>query len=231
MKTTPDDLNAKLAAQGIATETFRRYIATQIGFNRLLASRYRADIAIKPEDVDRKLAEIKQKVDARDALIRSDPRFKGATVYTLLEITLPVEANDAMAAQLLQARAVEAALVAKRFRGCGNAKAAAAGVFNVRFGKPVEVDAGKMPPQMRKALDRAGPGKAVGPMQGKGGIQLIAFCGSRKVKPEIPKFEMPTREQVENSLINEKYDGFEETYLKNARRSYYVEYRDPTVTQ
>jgi hypothetical protein len=42
---------------------------------------------------------------------------------------------------------------------------------------------------------------------------------------------MPTREQVERAVINEKYDKLEEDYLSTARDKIYVEYRDPSYAQ
>ena len=228
LKITPEGLIKKLAEQGIGAETFRRYIAAQTGFNRIVTGKHRNDIAIKPEDIDRKIADIQQKVDTQMAQIRKDPRMKAVTVYTLMEISLPVEANDA---QLLQARAVEAAQVAKQFKGCKDPKAAATGVFNVKFSKAIEADSSKLPKLIKAALDKAGAGKVIGPMRAKNGIQLLAYCGSRKVTPPMPKFDMPTRQQVENALINEKLDVFETKYLKDARGKIYVEYRDPGYTQ
>ena len=228
LKTTPDGLVKKLAEQDIGPDTFRRYIAAQTGFNRIIAGKYRADIIIKPEDIDRKMADIQQKADARMTEIKNDPRMKAVTVYTIMEINLPVEEGDA---QLLQARAVEAVQVARQFTGCKNTKAAASGVFNVKFGKTVEADASRLPKPMKAALDKAGAGKTIGPMRSKNGIQLLAFCGVRKIAPQLPKFEMPTRQQVENVLVNEKFDTYEETYMKDARSKIYVEYRDPGYTQ
>jgi parvulin-like peptidyl-prolyl isomerase len=145
-----------------------------------------------------------------------------------MEINLPVEEGDA---QLFQARAIEAIQVARQFKGCKNAKAAASGVFNVKFSKPLEADASKLPKPMKAALDKAGVGKTIGPMRSKDGIQLLAYCGARKIAPQMPKFEMPTRQQVENALVNEKFDTYEEAYMKDARSKIYVEYRDPSYTQ
>jgi len=228
LKTTPEGLMKQLAEQGIGAETFRRYIAAQTGFNRIVTSKHRNDIVIKPEDIDRKFADIQQKVDTQLAQIKKDPRMKAVTVYTLMEINLPVEANDA---QLLQARAVEAVQVARQFKSCKNAKGAANGVFNVKFSKTIEADSSKLPKPIKAALDKAGAGKVIGPMRAKNGIQLLAYCGARKVTPPLPKFEMPTRKQVENALINEKFDTFEATYLKDARSKIYVEYRNSGHTQ
>ena len=64
-------------------------------------------------------------------------------------------------------------------------------------------------------------------MMSKEGIQLLGFCGSRKITPPKPDFKMPTRQQVERALLNEKYDGLEQKYLRTVRGSVYVEYRNP----
>lgn len=228
MKLTPETLAAKLAEQGIGASAFRNYISAQIGFNRIISAKHRADIKVKPADVDAKLVEIQQTMESRMNQIKNDPRMKPATVYTLMEVSFPIEQMDD---QLLQARAVEAAMVAKRFKGCKNAKAAASGVFNVKFSKPIEADGAKLPKPMKAALDKAGAGRAIGPMRSKEGIQLLAFCGTRKIAPELPKFEMPNRQQAENMLINEKYNGFEEAYMREARKKIYVEYRQPGLSQ
>ncbi|MCB1379554.1 MAG: SurA N-terminal domain-containing protein [Alphaproteobacteria bacterium] len=225
---SPQQLLDRLKKQGISESTFRTYVGAQIGFNRIISAKYREDITVTPEDVDRKYAEIKRDLDAQVSKVMSDPRMKAVTVYTLMEITLPVEGDDSM---LLQSRAIEAATVKQRLKGCGNVRKAAEGVFNVKAGKKIEADASKLPREMRAALDKVGPGGAVGPMRAKNGLQLLAFCGSRKLTPPKPKVEMPTREQVENVLLNEKYDSLEETYMKSARSSVYIEYRDTQYSQ
>lgn len=228
MGTSTADLEARLKKQGIGKAAFRAYVGAQIGFNRIISSKYRTEIKITDAEIDRKLASIKTELTDRVNKVMSDPRMKPVTIYTLMEINLPVEADDAM---LLQARAVEAAQVMQRLKGCGNVKAASSGIFNVKSGKKIEADASKLPKELKAALDKAGPGRAVGPMRVKSGIQLLAYCGSRKLTPPKPKFEMPTRQQVENALINEKYDGFEEDYMKTARNSAYIEYRDNSYSQ
>lgn len=228
MGTDAGGLSAKLKKQGISAATFNEYVGALIGFNRIMSSKNRGAIEVSDSEVDAKMKEIRGKANAQIAKIMSDPRMKPVTVYSLLEINLPLESDDPM---LTQARAVEAAQVVKRFNGCDKAKAATSGVFNVKIGKRFEADAAKLPKQLRAAFDKAGPGKAVGPIRGNNAIQLLGFCGSRKVTPEKPDFKMPTRDQVRRSLISEKYDGLEEDYLKTVRGNVYVEYRDASYAQ
>lgn len=228
MKLTADSLTAKLKSQGVSETSFRTYVSTLIGFNRVMSSKYRTKVEVSDAEVDAKMAKIKGQVNSEMTKIMNDPRMKGVTVYSMMEINLPVEANDSM---LLQARAVEAQQVLQRFKGCGNLRAAAEGVFNVKQGKKFDADAAKLPKAMRAALDKAGVGRAVGPMRGKTGIQLLALCGIRKLTPPKPDFKMPARDQVERGLTNEKYDGLEEQYLKTIRGNVYIEYRNSSYAQ
>lgn len=228
MGTDGPGLVAKLRKVGVGEQTFNRYVSALIGFNRIISSKNREKITVSEADVDRKFAEIKSKVNQETARIMNDPRMKPITVYSLMEINLPLDGEDTM---LLQSRAIEATQVARQFKGCGNARAAAQGVFNVKFGKKFDADAAKLPQQMRAALEKGGVGSAIGPMRGKNGIQLIGFCGTRKITPPKPDFKMPTRDQVRRVLVNEKYDGLEEDYLRTARGTVYVEYRDNSYAQ
>ncbi len=228
MDTTVDGLTARLKKQGVGETAFKRYVGTLIGFNRVFGGKYRSQITVTDAEVDAKMAEITSKANSQLSKIMNDPRMKGVTVYSLMEINLPVEGTDSM---LLQARAVEAQQVLQRFKGCGNLRAAADGVFNVKQGKKFDADASRLPKQLRAALEKAGVGRAVGPMRGKGSIQLLALCGTRKLTPPKPDFKMPTRQQVERGLRNEKYDGLEEQYLKTIRGNVYIEYRNPNYAQ
>jgi peptidyl-prolyl cis-trans isomerase SurA len=228
MKLTPDQLYAKLAAKGISKEAFRDYVKAGMGFNRIIQGKYQQDIKASDAEVDAKMAELKSNISAETAKIMNDPRMKPITVYTLMEINLPIDGDDQM---LLQSRAIEAAQVLQRLKSCNGLKAASEGIFNVKKGKTFEADATRLPPQMKAALDKGGVGRAIGPMRGKDGIQLMALCGIRKITPPKPNFAVPTREQVERAVINEKYDKLEEDYLSTARDKIYVEYRDPSYAQ
>ncbi len=228
MNLTRDQLMAKLKDRGISEASFRRYLQASIGFSRLVSAKYKEDVKVTDAEVDAKMAEIKAEIGSETAKLMSDPRMKPVTVYSLMEIELPIDSEDPM---MMQSRAIEARQVAERLKGCGSVRAASEGIFDVKSGKKFDVDAAKMPKELRQALDKAGVGRAVGPVRSKKGIQLIAFCGSRTITPPKPDFKMPTREQIERMVINERYDSLEAQYLEQARDKVYVEYRDAAYTQ
>ncbi|NJM30753.1 MAG: hypothetical protein HC855_12250 [Rhizobiales bacterium] len=225
-------LEPKLRKQGIGISAMRQYIEAQISFSRLLGTKYQVKVDVNQADVDKKLADIKQRMNARLNEIKKDPRMKPVTVYSIQEIVLPLDnVSEAMANQLIQARAIEAQQIIKRFNGCKNSRAAAEGIFNVKIKKPVEADGSRIPKPLRAALDRAGPGKAIGPGRTQNGVQLIGFCGKRTVTPQLPKVELPTREQVETAAYNEKFAAVEEKYMRDMRKAALIEYKDPSFSQ
>lgn len=225
MQTDVPGLRAKLQAQGIALASVKQYVAAQISFARILSGKYKFKVKVEPAEVDKKMADIKQNLEQKVSAMMNDPRMKAVQVYSILEIDLPVEGGDSM---LLQARAVEAAQLIRNFKGCSTARAAASGIFNVKIGKPIDADAAKIPKRLKQALDKVGPGKAMGPARGGQGIQVIGFCGKRTLQPPKPKYELPTRQQVEVAVSNEKYDAAEEKYMTIMRKGALVEYKDPS---
>lgn len=228
MKLSVEQLYAKLEAKGVSKTAFLDYVKAGMGFNKIIMGKYQQQVKASDAEIDAKLAEVKSSISEQENKILSDPRMKPITVFSLMEVLLPVDGNDPM---LLQSRAIEAAQVMQRLKSCGGLKAASEGIFDVKKGKTFDADASKLPPPMRAALEKGGVGRAVGPMRGKGGIQLIALCGIRKITPPKPNFTMPTRDQLERAVINDKYDKLEEDYLSTARDKVYVEYRDPSYAQ
>lgn len=219
------DVLAKFKAQGVSASAVRGYVASQLAFNRVIGSKG-AKPTVDQVAVEKKYADLK----AEFARIAKDPRMKPVTIYKLQEILMPVEqAGDAMTDQLYYARSVEAQQVMQRYKGCSSAKAAAAGIFNVRVGKILEADASKLPKMLKAALDKAGPGRAVGPVRSKQGLQVIGFCGKRSIAPKMP--DMPSRQAIENSVYNDQFDVFEEAQLKELRKGYVIDYKDTAYAQ
>lgn len=223
--TSVSGLTDKFKSQGVSENALRKYVASQLAFNRIVSAKGERP-KVDDAAVDKKYAELKAEFNK----IANDPRMKPVTVYTVQEIAMPVEQlGDAMSQQLLNARAVEARQFMSRYKGCASARAAASGIFNVKIGKTIEADGGKIPKELKAALDKAGAGKAIGPIPGKGAIQIIGFCGKRTVSPKMP--EMPSRDAIANSVYNEQLDKYEEAQLQDLRQKYVIDYKDATYAQ
>jgi peptidyl-prolyl cis-trans isomerase SurA len=229
LKTDPRGLEALLQKNGIETSSLKQLIGAQIAFSRILQAKYQVKFSVDPSEVDKKYAEIKNDLEQKVSTILNDPRMKPVQVYTIIEIDLPVETpEDPM---LLQARAVEAGQLIQKFKGCGSARAAASGIFNVKVGKTIDAVATKIPGPMKQALDKVGPGGAMGPARGPKGIQVIGFCSKKVVTPPKPKYQLPSRQQVEAFVSNEKFASVEAKYIGEMRKHAYVEYKDPAYAQ
>jgi len=205
-------LAAKLKGKGVSMAALKNLVAAQLSFNRLLDALYKVKVEVDPAEVDKKYQEV-----------AADPRLKPVPIYEIVEVTLPVDkTDDSMAQQLLMARAADAAQFARQFRGCGSLRQAASGIYNVKIGGLMKADGRKLPPTLKAALDKAGTGKIIGPGRSPQGVQLIAFCGKSTVAPPSP-----SREQVQMMLMNKKYDVYEERYMRELRRSAFIDYKDP----
>lgn len=228
MKTDDAGLKAKLGAQGLAVSTLRQYAAAQMSFARLLGAKFHEKVNVDQAEVDKKFASIKSEINGKVAKVLADPRRQPVKVLQLLEVNFPVEGDDP---QLLQSRAVEASQVAAKIKSCSGVRAASAGIFNVQVGKTIEADSRKLPGPLQAQLSARGVGHAVGPMRYKGGIQLLAFCGSRMITPPKLNVQYPTRQQIEAMAMNEKYDSIEAKYVAKMRQTAIIEYKDQSYAQ
>ena len=211
-------LEAKLQERGVALSTLKEFVEASIITRWLLGQA--GDIKVQVSDAE---------VQRRVATITSDPRLKPVVVYEIQQIELPIEKSaDAMAQQLLYARAVEAQQMAQRYKGCGSLRKAAEGIFNVEIGQPVQAAADKMPPEMKQALEEAGTKRLIGPIPGPTGVRMIAFCGRRNVSPPLPP-----RDQLEafarNQIEEERFQVLMERVMRDLRRRSFIDYKDVSL--
>jgi peptidyl-prolyl cis-trans isomerase SurA len=232
LQTDSNGLKGKLKAQGISVAAMRQYLAAQIAFGRLLKGKFKESVEATPEEVDQKLNGYKAEINTNLKKFMADPRMQPITVYQLQEINFPIDGGEGgITNELLQSRAIEANTFLSRFKGCKSSRAASSGIFNVRVGKLIEADGRKLPKQMKSVLDRTKQGRAIGPMRTPNGLQVIGFCGVRKISPPKPKVTYPTRQQAETAVINEKYAKVVTKYSSQFRKGLLIEYRDPSLSQ
>jgi peptidyl-prolyl cis-trans isomerase SurA len=211
---TPAKLKARLKSKGVAYSSLKSQVKSTLALRWLMQSKGAQVGEVSDGDVDRRLRKL-----------NSDPRRQGVTVYLLRQINLPVEnVSSAMGGQLLQARAVEAQQIAAKYRGCSSLRRASNGIYNVKLSNTIQADGRKLPPQMKKALRQAGRRKLIGPMRVRSGIQLIAFCGTKRVEP--PKV---TRAQVKAVMQNEKFGNAADRIMQGLRRKAFIDYKVPSA--
>lgn len=228
LKTDRAGLSGKLSSLGVSEASVVQYSAAQISFSRLLVVKYHVKLSVSPADVDKKFADIKVELQGRAAQMEKDPRRQPVQVLELQEINFPVDGTDP---GLLQSRAIEAGQVAQKIKSCSGYKQASAGIFNVQLGKKIEADARKLPPKMLEIIKQKGVGHAVGPMRYAGGMQLLVLCGSRTVTPPPVNITMPTRDQVQNVALDQRYADAEKKYVALMRKEAVIEYKDQSYAQ
>lgn len=197
----------RLKKGGIVVKTIKQEVESSLSWRRVVRVRFGRRIQVENADVDR---------EYRRAL--QNPR-KSQKFYVLRRILLPLEKGAPQ--ELLRTRLADAQRIIGRFRGCGRIRKAISGIFNVKILGTQTVPREGVPGPLRKVLDRAGPGKAVGPGNSPQGVIIIAFCDRKTVEAE-----QITREAVEQRLLYRKFDRIGQQFLSDLKRDSIIEYKD-----
>ena len=210
-----EKLRQTLKRKGLSLGHLRDYVRTQLLFRAVIGRSGRnLNAKVSDEEVERRLRKI-----------MSSARLKPITVWRLRKVDLPVDdVSPVMRRQLMMARAVEAQQIMRRYSGCNSLKKAAAGIFNVRISKVLDADPGRLPAPLKKALKEAGTRKLVGPIATPKSVQLLAFCGSRTIRPKVPD-RARLKERLRAVIRQEKLSQQVENLMKPLRRKAVIEWR------
>ena len=215
-------LASRLKSQGLSSRLVNSYIATRMSWNRIISNRY-GQQSISDEQVSARTAQFRKELQKQAAQ-------QTVSIYELLQITLPVDrqATPELTNEVARSRLIEADAITRRFKSCATARKATSGVFNVRIGKRLPADPRKMPKQMRRTLDRAGPGSAfvAGVTADRSAVNIMAYCGKRRIAPEAPKI---TADMVKQRLEDERYENLGKSYLRDLAKNAFIEYKDASL--
>ncbi len=208
-------LKAVLRKNGVRLQTLRRYVRSSILF-RIFSARMGRPLKTTVDE---------KEVERRYRQILKDPRLKPVTIYKLREVLLPIDdPNPVTRKQLTFARLAEAQQIMIRYRGCGSLTRITADIFNVRISPLIQADPRRMPKPILKAIRKAGTKRMIGPLRAPKGIQLLAFCGTRKIVPPKPDKKL-IRQMVQAEILNREV----EKIMRQLRRKAYIEYKDPKL--
>ncbi len=76
-------------------------------------------------------------------------------------------------------------------------------------------------PDIQAAIGKAGPGEATPPFTSPAGIEMMVRCDKRA--PEQHKYNLPNRQQVEESLFDDQITMLSRRYIRDLRRNANVE--------
>jgi peptidyl-prolyl cis-trans isomerase SurA len=201
-----DQFRDALKQNGIDPNWIEEQIHTEVAWGMLVNRKFRAGIVITEADID--AAERRQREDA------------GKTEYRLAEIFLSVDdPNDTetvrdSADRLIEQlkKGVDFAEIARQFSQ--SATASNGGVLGW-------VTPGDLPPEIANALQSLQPDSIAGPVRSEGGFHILKLLEQRQVAENGGQ----TREEISNRIMRDRLDSMARGYLRELRRSAYVDVR------
>src|SRR5690606_37511370 len=203
-----EKLKARLGQGGVQFKTLSRQIEAQLAWNGVVRQRFAKQVKVDQKDVDRKFEQVKD-----------NPPGKTQRFFQIQQIILPYDKGASR--ELVYSRLVEAQQLQKNFKGCASIKSAARGIFDVRIRNIGDVPQEAVPEKLRQMMKEMGPGKLTPPNATPSGVELIAYCGNKVIKPDPL-----TREEVEGGLIEQQFSLHAQRYLRDLKRDSLVEYRE-----
>lgn len=138
--------------------------------------------------------------------------------YELMQVLLPLTPDAD--AQAVNRRAREVNEFRNSISSCDDAaqqiKKYVSGVASPRQ----QAIAGQLDPRIRQAIAGVPVGKSSEPIRSERGVEMIVVCGHKAAEGE-----MPTREQIDNSLFEQQLSMMSRRHLRDLRRDAVVVYR------
>jgi peptidyl-prolyl cis-trans isomerase SurA len=151
----------------------------------------------------------------RRALGQSDPND---TVLSLVEVTLPATPQTPVPEQkrlLAQAQQISASV-----KSCGELAKIGRERAPQTSREIPEIKAGDLSPGLRQALLALPIAEASKPLPIQGGIGVVMVCQRKEAKGGLP-----SRDELQESLAHQRLDALARRYLRDLRRSAYVDIR------
>ncbi len=202
---SPSQLGQALGQSGVNVATLRERLKAQIAFGRLVRQQFRAGGGVTEQDL---VAALLKDKDA--------PRQVDATVYDLMEVTVPLPPKPTPSdMSRAEARAAE---LRGRFTSCGEGEALVKKTMNVvirPFGTRMDVE---LPLDAREVLKETAVGRLSGTVRGARGLVMFAVCDKKTVKSTNAAMKA-----LETDLASKKADQFTKQYTRQLRRDAVIE--------
>lgn len=201
-----DQFREALRHNGIDPNWLEDQIRTEIAWGMLVNRKFRAGIVITPADID--AAERRLQEDA------------GKTEYRLAEIFLSVddpnetdtvrESADRLIEQLK--KGVDFSEIARQFSQ--SSTASSGGILGW-------IAPGDLPPEIATAIQGLQPDSIAGPIRSEGGFHILKLLDERQLGQNGGQ----SREDISNRIMRDRLDNLARGYLRELRRSAYVDIR------
>jgi peptidyl-prolyl cis-trans isomerase SurA len=202
-----DQLEKMLASQGVPRSTLESQIRSTIAWGKLVQRRLRPSIEIGQEEID----QVIQRIQAN----AGKPEYLAAEIF--LAVDAPEREDDVrrLADRLYEQIGQGASFPAVARQFSQSAGAAAGGDLGW-------VQQGQLPEELDGALKQLRPGQATRPIRSITGYHILMLRDERTVAAAN---SLPPREQIMNSLGQERLDMLQRRLLRDLRRSAFVDLR------
>ena len=204
---TVETFTKKLAKQGIRLSSLRNQLESQLAWNTILQRRFGNRVKVSEREIDR-----------RHTLLTKKSPTKTTRIVNLKQIVFRYE-NGAPAG-IVRSRFLEAQNMIRQFKGCGSIRRITANFPGVGVRDLPNIPLSGLPPQLVKVLSKIGRGGISPPNRTRTGIELIAYCSRKDLKP--PKI---SKKDVEAALREEQFLLHGTRYLRDLRKEALIDRR------
>lgn len=163
-------LNQVMNQSGVTPDHFKKYIMVQMGWGRLVSSRFRATGMVSEQE-------------AVQRMLKEGGKKPVATEYHLQQVIFVVPASK-RAPGLLAKRRQEANALRSRFQNCSATRQQAKGILDVTVRDLGRIIEQQLPGEWSKDVKAAGTGRTTPPHDTEKGVEFLAVCSTRQVSDD-----------------------------------------------
>lgn len=167
---TVAQMNQMMNQSGITPEHFKTYIMVQMGWGRLISSRFRQEGMISESD-------------AVQRMLKDGGRKPVATEYHLQQVIFVVPAAKRSAA-LMAKRRQDANNLRARFNSCDTTRSQAKGILDVTVRDLGRILEPQLPGEWEKDVKATAVGSTTKPQDTDKGVEFLAVCSTRKISDD-----------------------------------------------
>jgi peptidyl-prolyl cis-trans isomerase SurA len=200
-----ENFRTALAQNGIDPAWIEQQIRTELAWTMLVSRKFRPGIIVTDEDIDNAQRQMRES--------------QGTTQYRVAEIFLSIDdPNDTPAVQEAAQRLLEQLKRGANFGAVARQFSQSASAGN--GGLLGWVGPSDLAPELAAAVETMAPGTVTGPIRSDGGLHIVALVDRRAAQADAL-----TREQISERLVRDRLDLMARGYLRDLRRSAYVDIR------
>lgn len=198
-------MNQMMNQAGITPEHFKTYIMVQMGWGRLISSRFREEGIISEED-------------AVQRMLKDGGRKPVATEYHLQQVIFVVPSSKRSPA-LMAKRRQDANTLRSRFKSCETTRSQAKGILDVTVRDLGRILEPQLPSEWEKDVKATSVGRTTKPHDTEKGVEFLAVCATRKVSDDRVAQLVFSLEGTQTAKGQEqKADQLSKQYLEELRK-------------